>query len=69
MEEIYNKIINGEVNAKYLSPVDLVKLEIYLEQMDIKLKDVLKSVKDNNANLENRKAQLQEELLLEEDII
>ena len=37
--------------------------------MDIKLKDVLKSVKDNNANLENRKAQLQEELLLEEDII
>ena len=69
MEEIYNKIINGEVNAKYLSPVDLVKLEIYLEQMDIKLKDVLKSVKDNNANLENRKAQLQKELLLEEDII
>lgn len=69
MEEIYNKIINGEVNVKYLSPVDLVKLEIYLEQMDIKLKDVLKSVKDNNANLENRKAQLQEELLLEEDII
>lgn len=69
MEEIYNKIINGEVNAKYLSPVDLVKLEIYLEQMGIKLKDVLKSVKNNNANLENRKAQLQEELLLEEDII
>lgn len=69
MEEIYNKIINGEVNAKYLSPVDLVKLEIYLEQMDIKLKDVLKSEKNNNTNLENRKVQLQEELLLEEDII
>lgn len=69
MEEIYNKIINGEVNAKYLSPVDLVKLEIYLERMDIKLKDVLKSVKNSNNNLENRKAQLQEELLPEEDII
>lgn len=69
MEEIYNKIINGDVNAKYLSPVDLVKLEIYLGQMDIKLKDVLKSVKNSNNNLENRKAQLQEELLLEEDII
>jgi len=69
MEEIYNKIIKGEINIKYLSPVDLVNLEIYLEQMDISLKDMLKLAKDNNINLENKKSQLQSELLLEEDII
>lgn len=69
MEEIYNKIIKGEINIKYLSPVDLVNLKIYLEQMDISLKDMLKLAKDNNINLENKKSQLQSELLLEEDII
>ncbi len=69
MEEIYNKIIKGEINIKYLSPVDLVNLEIYLEQIDISLKDMLKFAKDNNINLENKKSQLQSELLLEEDII
>ena len=69
MEEIYNKIIKGEINIKYLSPVDLVNLEIYLEQMDISLKDMLKLAKDNNINLENKKSQLQSELLIEEDII
>ena len=63
MEEIYNKIIKGEINIKYLSPVDLVNLEIYLEQMDISLKDMLKLAKDNNINLENKKSQLQSELL------
>ena len=51
MEEIYNKIIKGEINIKYLSPVDLVNLKIYLEQMDISLKDMLKLAKDNNINL------------------
>lgn len=69
MEEIYNKIIKGEINIKYLSPVDLVNLKIYLEQMDISLKDMLKLAKDNNINLEIKKLQLQSELLLEEDII
>ncbi len=69
MEEIYNKIIKGEINIKYLSPVDLVNLKIYLEQMDISLKDMLKLAKDNNINLEIKKSQLQSELLLEEDII
>lgn len=69
MEEIYNKIIKGEINIKYLSPVDLVNLKIYLEQIDISLKDMLKLAKDNNINLEIKKSQLQSELLLEEDII
>lgn len=69
MEEIYNKIIKGEINIKYLSPVDLVDLEIYLEKMDISLKDMLKLAKDNNINLENKKSHLQSELLFEEDII
>lgn len=69
MEEIYNKIVNGEINIKYLSPVDLVNLGIYLKQINISLKDMLKLAKDNNTNLENKKYELQSELLLEEDII
>lgn len=69
MEEIYNKIVNGEIDIKYLSPVDLINLEIYLEQINISLKDMLKLAKDDNTNLENKKSQLQGELLLEEDII
>lgn len=69
MEEIYNKIIKGEINIKYLSPIDLVNLEIYLEQIHMNLKDILKLTKSNNINLESRKLQLQKELLFEEDII
>lgn len=69
MEEIYKKIINGEINIKYLSPIDLINLEIYLEQINVNLKDFLNKAKEKNIELENKKTQLQNEIMFEEDII
>lgn len=69
MEEIYKKILNEEINLKYLSPVDLVNLEIYLEKIHFNLNDLLKMIKEKNATLENKKMELQSEILLEEEII
>ena len=69
MEETYKKIINGEINVKYLSPIDLINLEIYLEQINVNLKDFLNKAKEKNIELENKKTQLQNEIMFEEDII
>lgn len=69
MEETYKKIINGEINIKYLSPIDLINLEIYLEQINVNLKDFLNKAKEKNIELENKKTQLQNEIMFEEDII
>lgn len=69
MEEIYKKILNEEINLKYLSPVDLVNLEIYLEKIHFNLNDLLKMINENNAILENKKVELQREILFEEEII
>lgn len=69
MEEAYKKILNGEINIKYLSPIDLVNLAVYLEQVNVSLKDLLKASKENNINLENKRSQLQSEILLDENNI
>ncbi|MBE6161527.1 MAG: hypothetical protein E7158_04870 [Firmicutes bacterium] len=66
MEEIYKKIISGEINIKYLSPTDLIKLEIYLKQMNISLNTLLKIIKEKNNKLDNRKQELEYEIFLEE---
>jgi len=66
VEEIYKKIISGEINIKYLSPTDLIKLEIYLKQMNISLNTLLKIIKEKNNKLDNRKQELEYEIFLEE---
>lgn len=69
MEENYKKIINGEIDIKYLSPIDLINLQIYLEQMDISLNNLIKAVKENNIILYNKKLELQSQILLDDDVI
>lgn len=72
MEEIYKKIINGELNINYLSPMDLMNLEMFLEQIHISLSDLLKYGQIKNAKLEQKKSQLQTEILkciLEDEVI
>lgn len=71
MEEIYNKINNGEININYLSPIDLVNLEIYLESINLNLNNLLKNVKITNNKLLHKKHDIEQELslyVLENDI-
>jgi len=69
MEEIYKKIINGKLDIEYLSPIDLINLQIYLEQMNISLNNLIKIAKENNIILDNKKLDLQSQILLEDDTI
>lgn len=69
MEEKYKKIINGQLDIKYLSPVDLINLQIYLEQMNISLDNLIKIAKENNIILDNKKVELQSQILLDDDAI
>lgn len=59
MEEIYKKILNGEININYLSPIDLINLEIYLESIHINLNELIKNEKNKNEQLENIKQEIQ----------
>ncbi len=65
MEEIYNGIVNGEINIKYLSPIDLLNLELYLKKKNISLNSLLDKQKDNN----NKLNIIKEELKSKVDII
>lgn len=69
MEEKYEKIINGDLDIKYLSPIDLINLQIYLEQMNISLDNLIKIAIENNIILDNKKKELQNQILLGEDVI
>lgn len=69
MEEKYKKNINGQLDIKYLSPVDLINLQIYLEQMNISLDNLIKIAKENNIILDNKKVELQSQILLDDDAI
>lgn len=62
MEEIYKKILNGKININYLSPIDLIKLKIYLEQKNVNYNDLLIKLKDINSKLEDQKNELQSDL-------
>lgn len=53
MEELYNNILNGEININHLSPIDLVKLQIYLEKNCINLNETLYQIIQENTKLEN----------------
>jgi len=70
--ENYTKILNGEIDIKYLSPPDLIDLIRYLEKENITLEEVMKKSKSNNERLKKEKEDLQIEIYgtkLEEDII
>lgn len=62
MEEIYKKINNGEINVNYLSPIDLVNLEMYLENINLSLNDLLKGAKETNIELSQKKFNLAQEI-------
>jgi len=62
MEEIYKKINNGEINVNYLSPIDLVNLEMYLENINLSLNDLLKGAKETNIELSQKKINLEQEI-------
>lgn len=64
MEETYIKILKGEINIKYLSPIDLVNLEKYLESSSIKLNDILNILKKTNSDISRIKTKLDEQMLL-----
>lgn len=59
MEEIYKKILNGEININYLSPIDLINLKIYLESIHINLNELIVNEKSKNEQLENIKQEIQ----------
>lgn len=59
MEEIYKKILNGEININYLSPIDLINLKIYLESIHINLNKLIVNEKNKNEQLENIKQEIQ----------
>lgn len=59
MEEIYKKILNGEININYLSPIDLINLKIYLESIHINLNELIVNEKNKNEQLENIKQEIQ----------
>lgn len=69
MEEKYKKILNGEVNIKYLSPIDLINLQLYLESIGTNLKEIIKAEKDKNNQLENIAQIMQNEILAEDDTV
>jgi len=62
MEEMYKKINNGDVDIKYLSPNDLVNLEIYLEKINLNLSDLLIEVRNKNNELSLKKNNLEKEI-------
>lgn len=58
MEKIYKGIIDGEIDIKYLSPLDLLNLTDYLENIsndlhfDLeKLRDITRSLEDEKSNV------------------
>ncbi len=62
IKEIYDKVVNGEIDIKYLSPIDLVNLTIYLEDLNIALLDNLDKLKVRNNELKIQKSTLELEL-------
>lgn len=62
MEDLYNKIINGEVDIKYLSPIDLTNLLDFLEEKQIELNNQLNDVKIFNSYLTNKKEEIKQEI-------
>lgn len=67
MEELYKKIKNGEININYLSPNDLINLEIYLESISLNLNNLLKDLKITNNELFERKNNIKQEVVLYEN--
>ena len=62
IKEIYDKVVNGEIDIKYLSPIDLVNLTIYLEDLNKALLDNLDKLKVRNNELKIQKSTLELEL-------
>lgn len=67
MEELYKKIKNGEININYLSPNDLINLEIYLESISLNLNNLLEDLKITNNELFERKNNIKQEVVLYEN--
>ncbi len=55
MEKIYKKIVNGEIDIKYLSPLDLLNLTNYLETISNDLQGDLEKLRKVTSRLENNK--------------
>lgn len=55
MERIYKKIVNGEIDIKYLSPLDLLNLTNYLETISNDLQGDLEKLRKVTSRLENNK--------------
>ena len=66
MEDIYKKIKSGEIDIKYLSPIDLIDLEIYLYKKGKMLSDLLNKVKKNNYLSTEKITKLKNEIVLNE---
>ena len=55
MEKTYKKIVNGEIDIKYLSPLDLLNLTNYLETISNDLQGDLEKLRKVTSRLENNK--------------